>query len=68
MATTLYSHSTPKLTLSPSVEFWSNEHQSEEYFGVPKKLASGDSISTTCVYDVSKRPETKFGPKTTDGK
>jgi len=49
-----------------SIEFWSNEHQVTNNFVRPRKIKKGDILSTTCIYDTTKRPDTKFGLETLD--
>lgn len=47
-----------------AVDFWSNDHQMLTQFMPPKIVQPGDRLSTTCVYDTRKRPDTIFGSET----
>lgn len=49
-----------------AIEFWSNDHQMLREFSPPKIVRPGDRLSTTCVYDTRKRPDTIFGIETYD--
>ncbi len=49
-----------------SVAFWSNDHQAGTFYSPPLEIRRGDILSTTCNFDTSKLPNTKFGPETQD--
>ncbi len=49
-----------------SVGFWSNGHQAGIDYSPPLEVRKGDTLSTTCNYDVTKLPKTKFGIETQD--
>lgn len=49
-----------------SIKFWSNDHQLTRKFNPPKEILRGDTLSTSCNFDTSKKPDTVFGLKTKD--
>ena len=44
------------------VSYWSKSRQSTYFLPKPVYMNAGDQLSTTCSYDIRKRPGTKFGP------
>ena len=43
------------------VSYWSKSRQSTYFLPQPVQMKAGDQLSTTCVYDTRKKPDTKFG-------
>ncbi len=49
-----------------SVAYWSNDHQAGIDYSPPLEIRKGDILSTTCNFDTTKLPNTKFGIETQD--
>lgn len=64
--TNKYSENGTFIQQSNAVKYWSNDHQVTRRLDPPLIISPGESLRHTCVFDTSKRPDTKFGAETLD--